>query len=331
MGGWREWVAMPCDDWRLASDAELAPWYAAERERWVQVLGWDPDGVFALAEQARRAGRLAGFAARDDQRRLTGVTYYSTERGALQVGALQADRADVVRELLDCVLESPEASLARRYTCFLFPRISGVDVALTRRRFDVTRQLYLSCGLDHLAAVPTSAVGRIRQWRHEDVPAAARLLARAYAGSATGAAFAPDGRLEEWVGYLGAVLQTPACGTFEPALTAVIDGMSPDRLGGLVMATRLSPTTVHMAQVAVDPDLHRRGLASAMVAHVARRAGPHTADLTLLVSAENAAARRLYARLAFVERSAFLLASRGRITRQPAATRQADAHAATSR
>ncbi len=322
---------MPCDDWRLASDADLAPWYAAERERWLSELGWDPERVFAVAEQARRAGRLAGFVARDDVQRVTGVAYYSTDRGTLQIGALQSDRADVVRELLDCVLDSPEASLARRYQGFLFPRISGVDVALTRRRFDVARQLYLSCGRDHLAAAPLAGGAHIRHWRDDDVPAAARLLARAYAGTPTGAAFAPGGRLEEWVGYLGAVLQSPACGTFEPALTAVVDGTSPDRLGALVMVTRLSTTTVHLAQVAVDPDLHRRGLASSMVAHVARLTAADTADVTLLVSEENSAARQLYARLAFVERSAFLLASRSRITRQSMVARLTEARTVSSR
>lgn len=322
---------MPCDDWRRAGEDELAAWYAAERQRWLSVLGWDPQAVFAQAEQARRAGRLAGFVARDDRGRLCGLTYYSTDRAALQIGTLQADRADVVRELLDGVLDSPEASLARRYQCFLFPRISGIDVALTRRRFDVRRQLYLSARLDRVAGLPVAGAGPVRAWRDDDLPAAARLLARAYAGSATGAAFAPEGRLEEWAGYVGAVLQTAACGRFEPGLTMVVEGTSPDRLGALVMTTRLSPSTVHLAQVVVDPALHRRGLATALVTHVARHAAPAADDVTLLVSEENAVARSLYDRLAFVERSAFLLAARARITRQPSTARQADVPVASSR
>ncbi len=322
---------MPCDDWRQAGAAELAPWYAAERDRWTRVLGWDPVLVLALAEEARQAGRLAGFVARDDAGRITGVAYYNHERGALQIGALQAERADVVRDLLDRILESPEASFARRYQGFLFPPISGVDVALTRRRFDVMPQLYLGCRLDGLAP-PAGTPVQVRPWRDEDVPAAARLLARAYAGTATGAAFAPEGRLDEWVAYLGAVLHSPACGAFEPSQTVVIDGPRPERLGGLVLTTRLSPSTVHLAQVAVDPDQHRRGLASAMIGRVARlSSGGATRDVTLLVADDNAPARRLYERLGFEQRSVFLLASRGRITRQSASPRVAEGTAVAAR
>jgi hypothetical protein len=246
---------MPCDDWRQAGAAELAPWYAAERARWTRVLGWDPVLVLAMAEEARQAGRLAGFVARDDAGRITGVAYYNHERGALQIGALQAERADVVRDLLDRILESPEASFARRYQGFLFPPISGVDVALTRRRFDVMPQLYLGCRLDGLAP-PAGTPVQVRPWRDEDVPAAARLLARAYAGTATGAAFAPEGA--SMSGRLfGAILHSPAA-AFRAVMTVVIDGPQPERLGGLVLTTRLSPSTAPGAG-GVDPDQHRRG------------------------------------------------------------------------
>jgi ribosomal protein S18 acetylase RimI-like enzyme len=323
---------MPCDDWRHARPGELAPWYAAERERWLRDLDWDPAAVFAMAEESRVTGRLAGFVARDEHGRVTGVTYFSHDRGALQIGALHADRADVVRELLDHVLESPEASLARRYQGFLFPPIGGVDVALTRRRFDVMPQLYLGCPVTRLAMAAPATAHAVRPWRDADVPAAARLLARAYAGSPTGAAFAPDGRLEEWVGYLGAVLHSPACGAFEPSLTAVIAGPRADRLAGIVLTTRLSASTLHLAQVAVDPDLHRRGLAQAMIAQVAALAPSRgMRDVTLLVDRENERARGLYDRLGFEQRATFLLATRGRITRQPACTRPADTRAVVTR
>jgi len=320
---------MPCDDWRQVSGSEIAAWYASERERWLRDLGWDPSLVFGMAEDARRSGRLAGFVARDDAGHLAGVTYYSHERGLLQIGALHAERADVVRELLDAVLDAPEASMARRYQGFLFPPIPGVDVALTRRRFDVMPQLYLACPVERLTALPAPEPSS-RHWHDDDVPGAARLLAVAYAGTSTGAAFAPDGRLEEWVGYLGAVLHSPACGTFEPVMTSVIDGRA-DRLGGLVLATRLSNRVVHLAQVVVDPARHRQGLARTMIGRVARVASAHGArEVTLLVANDNLPARALYERLGFEQRATFLLAARGRITRQSPVQRMADA-AATGR
>ena len=150
--------------------------------------------------------------------------------------------------------------------------------------------------------------------------------------SRTGAAFAPAGRLEEWVGYLGAVLHSPACGAFEPRLTAVIAGLRADRLAGLVLTTRLSPSTVHLAQVAVDPDLHRRGLAQSMIAHVVSLAlSRGVRDVTLLVDSANERARALYDRLGFEQRSSFLLATRGRITRQATCTRPADGRGVVTR
>lgn len=161
-----------------------------------------------------------------------------------------------------------------------------------------------------------SGADGLRPWVEADLPATARLLARAYAGTAGARAFAPSGRLDEWAAYVAQIARTPSCGCLSPEESLVVPGDQPDRLGGVILATRLSPDTTHVAQVAVDPAQRRRGLARLLVeqsAARAQRAGCRRQ--TLLVAASNAPARTLYERLGFAERATFLFAERPRISR----------------
>jgi ribosomal protein S18 acetylase RimI-like enzyme len=74
-----------------------------------------------------------------------------------------------------------------------------------------------------------------------------------------------------------------------------------------VLATRIAPGTVHLAQVAVHPTRRREGLASRLVDDACRLAASRGARLvTLLVGEHNAAARALYQQLGFTERAAFV-------------------------
>ena len=135
---------MRYEDWRLATPAEVAPLLAAEAERWASGLDWDIGPSLVQAERGRRNGRIPGFIARGASGASTGFTFFSVDRGVLSLGILAGERADVVRELLDLVLESPEAAFARRYQGFLFPRSGTVAVALTRRRFVLAPQCFLA-------------------------------------------------------------------------------------------------------------------------------------------------------------------------------------------
>jgi ribosomal protein S18 acetylase RimI-like enzyme len=161
-----------------------------------------------------------------------------------------------------------------------------------------------------------SGADGLRPWVEADLPATARLLARAYAGTAGARAFAPSGRLDEWAAYVAQIARTPACGCLSPDESLVAAGDQPERPDGVILATRLSPDTTHVAQVAVDPARRRRGLARLLVDESAARArAAGCRRQTLLVAASNAPARSLYERLGFVERAAFLFAERPRISR----------------
>ena len=53
------------------------------------------------------------------------------------------ERPSVVRRLLDAVLASPEASVARGLSCFVFPSTTGTSSALERQRFNLRESLYI--------------------------------------------------------------------------------------------------------------------------------------------------------------------------------------------
>lgn len=302
------------EDWRQAAPAEVAPLFARECDRWLSALSWDIAPALALAEQGRRTGRLPGFLARAADGACVGWTFFSVDRGTLSIGMLTGERADVVRELLDRVIEAPEAAYGRRYQGFLFPRNAAVAVAMTRRRFTVDPQLLLARQLPSPRAEATSQPGRA--WREDDLPSVVRLLARAYAGTPTAQAFAPGGRLEEWVDYLGQIVKASACGGFLPDVSLVVDAGRLDQPVAAILTTTTAPGVWHVAQVAVDPAQRRAGLARGLVTQVLTSAAAAGArEVTLVVDQRNDAARALYARLGFVERAQLLFGSRPRLTR----------------
>jgi len=311
-------------DWRSVPAEVMTDLYTQEHARWLAHLHWDASSSWELIEAARHDGRLPGFVAHDASGRPAGWTYFVVRDGLLQLGAVTARRTEAVRALLDATLKSPEATLARRYQAFVFPASPALEVALTRRRFEIDRYLYL---VRPLAACPVSRdASDLRGWQEHDLPDAVRLMVRAYAGSPGARCFAPGGRVEEWTTYLRQLVRTPACGQFTPGESFVVTGRG--ALDACLVSTRLDDRTTHVAQVVVDPARHRQGLASRLLAWSAQSAIRGGAvRQTLLVAESNAAARALYARLGFTTRAVFLFADRPRITRQGGQARDASVRA----
>jgi hypothetical protein len=131
-------------DWRDAATEDVAPLYEAERARWLAELAWDPQDLLEVVERGRRAGHVAGWIAVDPDDRVVGWTFYILHDGVLQIGGLVGDRLSVVRRLLDAVLGSPEASVARGLSCFIYPSTTGTSCALERQRFSLHESLYLT-------------------------------------------------------------------------------------------------------------------------------------------------------------------------------------------
>lgn len=306
--------ALTCEDWRQAPADLVGRLLDAERHRWIDALHWDPDASLRVLEQARQAGQAAGLVAHDADGRLTGWTYYFLNNRRLQIGGLVADSGEATRQLLDEVLRTPEAELASDILCFAFPVSGALETALARRRFDVTRYVYMQRALSpsapHSAAV-TPLLPQLRPWREDDAIDTVRLLARAYAGVPSARAFAARGTLEEWAHYVAQIIKTPLCGRFLPDASLSVQHPADDRLRGLLLATALQRDTAHIAQIAIDPSYRRRGLARALVEEASRRAAAAGFwRMTLLVCEDNLPARELYASLGFEPHACFVYATR---------------------
>jgi ribosomal protein S18 acetylase RimI-like enzyme len=301
-----------CQDWRDASPDEVAPLYAAERHRWLAELAWDPADLFDIVERGRLAGHVAGWISFDQDDRAVGWTFYILHNGLLQIGGLVGERPAVVRRLLDAVLASPEASVARGLSCFVYPNTTGTSSALERQRFSLRESLYLSRPLGPTdVAADGMAAAVTRAWTTADFAGTVRVLAASYAGVPAAECFAPDGTREQWAHYAGQILRTPGCGRFDPVLSRVVCAPGSTIPAAVALATWIAPDAVHVAQIAVAPDRRRQGLARVLmqsVLHASAKAG--ATQITLMVDRSNVPAVGLYESLGFAERSRMIFGSR---------------------
>jgi ribosomal protein S18 acetylase RimI-like enzyme len=307
---------MTCQDWRDAPAQDIAPLVETERRRWLDALKWDTASSFAIVEQGRRAGSVPGWLVRSTDGAIEGWTYYVLHDGALQIGGVTASRPAVARQLIDAVMHSTEADLARRLTCFVFPESRSIESAFERQRFTTSRTRYLLKSLGTQPDVPAAMPVGVRKWRDDDLAPTVRLLAAAYRGVPGASCFAPDGGIEQWAHYAGQLTRVPACGQFDPSLSFVATAPRATDLLGVVMTTRISNESAHIAQLAVAPSARRGGLARQLLsATFAAVEAAGLSSITLMVDASNSAASSLYTDLGFTERARFLYGSRPARTR----------------
>jgi ribosomal protein S18 acetylase RimI-like enzyme len=322
-----------CEDWRNASFDTLEPLYRFERARWLTRLHWDNDSTQQLLEHARASGAAPGLLARDDAGRAVGWAYYLLHHRMLQIGGLVAKGGEATRALLDGILRSPEADMATELLCFALPSSNALESALTRRRFTVRRYLYLSRPLVNRGSDwrMRAAGMRIAHWRDSDALDTVRLMSRAYAGVPSARCFAPRGLLEEWASYLAQLIKMPACGRFLPSASLTATQPGDISACGVLLTTALQPQTAHIAQIAVDPGIRRKGLARDLVETTcALAAASGYQRITLLVAEDNEPARTLYAAAGFEPLSHFLYAIRNAPTRLRGARLAQTQNAATA-
>lgn len=307
---------MRVEDWRTMPASLIAPLYEAERARWRLALDWDVQATLESVEEARVAGRLPGLVLRGPGQAVVGWTYFVVQDGIVQIGSLLARSSDGLRLLLDGILKSPDASVAREVMCFAFPEGAACESALTRRRFDVTRYWYLRRALDGSTCRPARTLDAVVRPLHDgDGPDAVRLLARGYAGQAAARCFAPHDRIEEWAHYFAQLMRGAALGRMVPDASLVLPGPG-GRPAGLAITTAIGPTTLHLAQLVVDPSRQRQGTGARLLDEAMARGGRHGHRLmTLLVSDDHQVARHLYASRGFLPTGYFLYARRATLRR----------------
>jgi ribosomal protein S18 acetylase RimI-like enzyme len=294
---------MPLDvtvrSWRDADPADTQFLYDREQEYWVRELAWDASSAWREIEQARIAGDLPGFIARDAERTVRGWSYFLREGETAHLGAVVAEMPQATGALLDaCLDEALRPAKPARVSCFLPSRAEHFEAALRDRGFVCERYRYLSRPIAAMEGAEESDA-----WSEGDLVAAAELLRESYGSD--GRHFAPRGTPEEWEHYVRSLVERPGCGVMEPAITRVVRGGR--GLEALVLVTRISPGTLHLAQVAVHPSRRREGLARRLVEEILRVGFSRGArQVTLLVGDRNTGAQALYARMGFSERSAFV-------------------------
>jgi ribosomal protein S18 acetylase RimI-like enzyme len=301
-------------DWRDVPSAVVQPLLLAERRHALGTLHWDLTASLQTVELARQRSDLAGFLVYDAKGRPVGWAFYLLANGLLQIGSLSAATAGGLRTLLDRVLESPEAQLAHGVSCFLEARSRSLTSALTRQRFDIERHVYLEASLATRWPSASTLPGA-RLLELGDAPALVRLLAKGYTGQRVAQTFAPNARMDEWAHYAGRLLNGPVAGTWRPDQSFVVT--TPDgQMAAAVVTTEIARGIAHIAQVVVDPEFRRKGLARGLLLTAAAAARSQGATcLTLMVGETNSRAGALYDGLGFAHRGTFVHATRGPVPR----------------
>jgi ribosomal protein S18 acetylase RimI-like enzyme len=297
--------------WQDVPPEALAALYERERDRWVDILRWDPSHALMEVERARVTWGLPGFVVLDQANALRGYVFYLQTGRRIEVGGITSDSASVTRALVDAVAAAAVAAGIDDVSWFVFEGVPSLREALERHHFIVDPFAYLVRSID--AGTPAIAAQTrlaASPWRAEDAEPVACLLERAYA-SGTHGRFLPAHTPEDWVHYVRNLGRFDGCGTLHPLATRLL--RAGREVKAALLATMVAPETAHIAQLAVDEDLRRRGIATALIADAAAAAARGGATtLTLLVDASNDAARALYARLGFETRATFLAATRPR-------------------
>ncbi|MGE3507438.1 MAG: GNAT family N-acetyltransferase [Vicinamibacterales bacterium] len=294
-------------DWRTLSTRELARCYEVERAAWSNRFHWETADTWLRLEAARSAGALPGLVAYDGSRPV-GWCFFLRHRGTIQIGGLSAGAARTVDALLDAMLASPDVAGAEDVMAFVPEMGAPMQPSLRQRAFEVRPFQYLVVALRPGTATEYAC----RSYHAGRLTAIADLLARAYPGADRARPFAPHGSPAAWMEYTSQLLTQTGCGALLPWASVVEEAPDrPGRLIGAVLTTAIERGTGHIAQIAVDAAYQGQGIGSRLLRTALTRLRQRGfSRATLLVSSSNATALKLYTRLGFERRGAFLSAWR---------------------
>jgi ribosomal protein S18 acetylase RimI-like enzyme len=297
-------------DLRHFTAAMLKPVLDVETQLWEERLHWDYRNSIRLLTQYLDNRALPGFAATNGEL-VTGYVFCVHEESKTVIGdvfAADSPTSDsypggaraleekLLLHLLELLLNSPQID---RIEAQMLIHPSGTHDAIFRRAgFDVFRRLFLVLSLaGHWNAprVNLPAGLELRPWRDEDLAPAARLIAEAYRNH-------PDSMINDQyrtvhgsMRFLNNIVRYAGCGVFSPHVSAVIAHRTTREFAGLLLGSRVSPSSGHITQVCVHPEYRRKGLGHtllALAAHGFLRQG--VAEVSLTVTEANANAIELY-------------------------------------
>jgi len=303
----------------------LRPLLEAEGDLWRRRLHWDYRTSAKLLMQYLDSHMLPGYVAMEAGQ-VTGYAFCVYEESKAVIGdvfALSGRQVDPVsgqnsmgedslfEEAAQPAREVEETLLKHLFeTLQNSPHVDRIESQLLlhpsgshsrsfqRAGFDVYRRLFMVQQLAGVWNMPRPVMPpelELRSWRDEDLNAAGRLIAEAYAGH-------PDSLINDQyrsangsLRFLHNIVRYSGCGTFSPQVSHVICDRSSHELVALVLGSRVSTQSGHITQLCVRPQYRRRGLARLLLDIAATcffRQG--VTEISLTVTEANASAIRLY-------------------------------------
>ncbi|MGD0939214.1 MAG: N-acetyltransferase [Terracidiphilus sp.] len=300
-------------DLRHFASPVVRPVLDAEGEVWKQRLHWDYRTSAKLLMQYIDSHTLPGYAALEAGQ-VTGYifcVYEDTKAVVGDVFALAGPQAEepgnkevtpheieetLLRHLLELLVNSPHVDRVESQL-LLHPSGSHVQPFLDAG-FQIHRRLFMVRPLQGFYASPRVNLSdglELRPWRDEDLNAAARLIAAAYASHPDSVVNdqyrSPHGSLR----FLNNIVRYAGCGVFSAQVSHVVVHRTSRDLVALVLGSRVSPESGHITQLCVHPEFRRRGLARMLLNLAAScflRQG--VSEISLTVTEANAEAIELY-------------------------------------
>jgi ribosomal protein S18 acetylase RimI-like enzyme len=293
-------------DWRGVPNAPVAAALGRDRQRWLAELRWDPAIAHAHIETARTTWGLPGLAAVDAAGNVLGLVYYFDTGERFEIGGVIAPTPLVTKALVSGVVRDA-AALGRDLFCFALDA-PGLAMELARHGCGVEPFVYLGRDLSGAPSVPPQPAPASRAWTVGDSAATADLLQRAYLPEDS-LYFAPGNTVAGWQQYVDGIVGHEACGAVLPGVSRCVTAGG--QLAAVSLVAKISPDTVHLVQLAVDPAHRGRRLSVSLLeaSCTEARALGFTA-IMLMASSRNQAACRLYAQAGFTRRAMFVAATR---------------------
>lgn len=277
-----------------------------ETVRWRRMLEWDFSASAELVSRYAGYRALEGFALLDEGRAV-GYSYWVLDERKGLIGDLYVRDAwrSPANEL--ALLDSTLRQLKRQ------PWLRRVEAQLMQlglrgplgglqpqpRRFARHFMLARLELAGSLRAIGFGEEVRFESWHMRHAGAAAELIARVYEGHIDSEINDQYRSAGGALRFLQNIVQYPGCGRFSPESSLLAFDQAGQAVG-LLLATRVSPESGHVAQLCVEQRLQGSGLGYELLRRGLRGFISEGAGLaSLTVTAENQTAIRLYERFGF--------------------------------
>jgi ribosomal protein S18 acetylase RimI-like enzyme len=198
----------------------------------------------------------------------------------------------LLKHLFETLQNSPQVD--RIESQLLLHPSGSHDAGFRLAGFKVYRRLFMVQQLAGVWNMPRPVLPpalELRAWRDDDLNAAGRLIAEAYADH-------PDSLINDQyrsangsLRFLHNIVRYSGCGTFSPQVSHVVCNRATRELVALVLGSRVSTQSGHITQLCVRPQYRRRGLARLLLSIAAScffRQGVMEISLTVTEANENA-------------------------------------------